>query len=847
MLIKEVTLKNYGKHKDLKLTKLDVPIIGIVGANGNGKTTILKAISYAFKGKEDESSIQESISLGETNGFIDVSFEKDGINGRITRKFGKVDSAVLIWGEEKLTKKSEINKRIDDILGIDKQVLSNTIFIKQGEVLGLIEETPAKRIDLFSKLLNLDYFNKRCALANDAYKGLQSSVTDIQNLKDLLSKDENDLKNLTDEYNSKLEEFNQKYISIDYIKDLKQKLDKYSYLRASISSLETELSQSSLSLAEIKESTAKFNNDKLECVSAKEKLISERSNISGRMYEFFNKADFVKNYEYLYKTLIEVYKIDSQIDDLFYNEEINHQKELKENEDKINAFKLDIKNQIQSVEYLNYLSRNVKRIQEDLKASEYKYNNIVDKEKKASSYYKTISDTFKSNKALLDLRESAKALVNKKHDAKCPVCGGELNSSSIDEALLKQLKASTDLLEIESKKAYDKYDDLHMQMLNTLNIKELREREWKQFCKEFVQDFYRNFCHSSSPLSFKEFYNLNYYIVPKQKEVLKKEIFYKYLSLEYRINSVITGIKETNGNLKDPIDYDSSAKNALDRQHSLLRDIDDKILTLDNKIRSIDKCLFKNMQDESKLSAMYAQIKCNQEQIEELGLRGCLDKLSEINPAFNLQVDQIEQYIKSIVDLEIDRINDLNAKIKVYTQSVDSRKKDIKGYLDKNENVFNIMSEVNNVAWGLNIKNTDSIPRSYMNYLFRHICENVKENLALMDTDFIVEVNENEDLSFKFKKIDEIDKPWLDMKRLSSGQKVRLGVATLIAIQKIICPELGFLVLDEPSTHLDDNSVEALATMLIELQKILKASKSQIWFVDHNKNLERCCNKIIQL
>ena len=69
--------------------------------------------------------------------------------------------------------------------------------------MGLIEETPAKRIDLFSKLLNLDYFNKRCALANDAYKGLQSSVTDIQNLKDLLSKDENDLKNLTDEYNSK--------------------------------------------------------------------------------------------------------------------------------------------------------------------------------------------------------------------------------------------------------------------------------------------------------------------------------------------------------------------------------------------------------------------------------------------------------------------------------------------------------------------------------------------------------------------------------------------------------------------------------------------------------------------
>ena len=85
------------------------------------------------------------------------------------------------------------------------------------------------------------------------------------------------------------------------------------------------------------------------------------------------------------------------------------------------------------------------------------------------------------------------------------------------------------------------------------------------------------------------------------------------------------------------------------------------------------------------------------------------------------------------------------------------------------------------------------------------------------------------------------------MSSLSGGQKVRLSIAILIAIQKIICPDLGFLVLDEPSTHLDTDSVEALATMLTDLEKIVKISNSQIWFVDHNVALERACDIKIKL
>ena len=222
----------------------------------------------------------------------------------------------------------------------------------------------------------------------------------------------------------------------------------------------------------------------------------------------------------------------------------------------------------------------------------------------------------------------------------------------------------------------------------------------------------------------------------------------------------------------------------------------------------------------------------------------------EMLEALRKESISIEMLEKELLPMALSKYDALKVKsgsADIMESSITMSKNMLTAKKADNSKQFDYLYKLNAIAEGLNIKNKDSLPKAYINYLFKYIVEYVKESLALMETNFVIDIDQDEELAVKFKRITDLDKPWLKMQRLSGGEKVRLSIAFLIAMQKIICPNLGFLVLDEPSTHLDSNSVEALADMLTSVSAVLKTTKSQIWFVDHNPALERCCNKKITI
>ena len=69
----------------------------------------------------------------------------------------------------------------------------------------------------------------------------------------------------------------------------------------------------------------------------------------------------------------------------------------------------------------------------------------------------------------------------------------------------------------------------------------------------------------------------------------------------------------------------------------------------------------------------------------------------------------------------------------------------------------------------------------------------------------------------------------------------------LLASQQIILPEVGLLVLDEPTSHVDAAGVESMRELFMNLTPVLNNSDMQLVIVDHNETLQTGFDKTIKL
>jgi DNA repair exonuclease SbcCD ATPase subunit len=138
------------------------------------------------------------------------------------------------------------------------------------------------------------------------------------------------------------------------------------------------------------------------------------------------------------------------------------------------------------------------------------------------------------------------------------------------------------------------------------------------------------------------------------------------------------------------------------------------------------------------------------------------------------------------------------------------------------------------------------LPLTYIRYHFNKLAALTRDNLAKMESNFTVEPDPEQPVSFIFTRLDDAQPYRMTQGKLSGGQKVRLTIALLMAVQQHILPEVGFLVLDEPSQGLDDESVEALKELLIDMGSSLGNSESQIFVCDHKPQLEPAFGAVIR-
>lgn len=157
-------MKNFKSHANTTIDFTNGVNI-IVGENGAGKSTILEGISFALFKQHTAKKIDDLVSNGQKQMYVELLFNHNGFDYKIVRikrnnlksvLYKKVgDDYMELYSGDK-----EVAQHITEILSMDSDLFLNAVYVRQGEIANLITKTAGEKKQLIGKLLGIDSLEK---------------------------------------------------------------------------------------------------------------------------------------------------------------------------------------------------------------------------------------------------------------------------------------------------------------------------------------------------------------------------------------------------------------------------------------------------------------------------------------------------------------------------------------------------------------------------------------------------------------------------------------------------------------------------------------------------------------
>ncbi|MDQ1268280.1 MAG: repair protein SbcC/Rad50, partial [Campylobacterota bacterium] len=163
MILSKLHLENFKKYSSYEI-EFGEGLIGIIGKNGSGKSTIFEAIFFALygelKGKGYKDIVKNSNAADKDAVVVELEFEFDSVLYRIVREFrGKAlnANAKLYKNEELITSGAkEVTASITSLTKMSKDAFMHTLFASQKELSSLSTLKNEDRKKMIRKLLGLE-------------------------------------------------------------------------------------------------------------------------------------------------------------------------------------------------------------------------------------------------------------------------------------------------------------------------------------------------------------------------------------------------------------------------------------------------------------------------------------------------------------------------------------------------------------------------------------------------------------------------------------------------------------------------------------------------------------------
>lgn len=200
MIIKSLYCKNFMKFRELCLREIpEKGLIGIIGENEAGKSTIGEAISFGLFGKctREEDGVENILFWGADEGIVEVrvSFSTDLYT--IIRKFSKEDHSLSIRNETdgRVLSPEEMELFYEEKLKLSFKEFRYSSYVAQKE-LAIIQNRVEDRIEVIGSMLGLDKLETSKETIRKVY---ESSKIDIESINLRIEEVKSDLSGVQNE------------------------------------------------------------------------------------------------------------------------------------------------------------------------------------------------------------------------------------------------------------------------------------------------------------------------------------------------------------------------------------------------------------------------------------------------------------------------------------------------------------------------------------------------------------------------------------------------------------------------------------------------------------------------
>ncbi len=841
-----IELTDVGRHKHIKKI-LDGHLIGLAAPNGEGKTTILQAIQWILTGNIDSKDpisawIRRSSGPKPPKSMQgSITFEADGKKGSIERKATMTSQTrKLLYegildenGKQKpLTSDADVNTALFQILGVDKKAINTTVFIKQGEI-GKLFGMDTERREFYTKLMMLGHHEKTGEIAEGFRKQVGSSLNDLSALKDAADRVYEEGLAQWEEYSGELERMR------DWSEEQKAANHLVGLISASLEAdrLYTEAKAKDAEFTTFLEgATPEAFRTKWQSALDTERDNLAKANLANSIY-FDADRELTKN-------RATVAQAEQDLDNHTLWENLKYQRggyevilEKPSPQGIIDDCKQRLETRARVREIMPLVSAAAARLvtAKDASAkadSEIAAHKVVWSD--ADKLYQTARTNYDLRKELWD--ELAKSQFC---DAtQCAVCGGAANPDFLSQSMAE----AKDLME----KLHDVCDTIITKGTELrgvqkaaefeLTVAEISDRELRAemvglqiAMKDMPTTEELTTRKAEAEASLSEYIGAR-----TQIEAIDRDM--KRLKVDRRVltDEELDGLKE----LLKTKEAEFIALSPPAENDKVKFECDNRIRSAEAKLEffnaNVDKTMKASERQIAAANASTAHLQSIQLQhplLYRILSKEIIDHTYAQTVADDVKKKQ-EEFIeqKGKVVASKSRLDAASASV----EELDLRIAEQKVRVALEEKLKRIRD-----AFRPNGATTE-----FLDYKFSLIAAMATDYLAEAGADFIVMASPDAPLSYDFLRTNAPDEAWLPQSRLSGGQKVRLAIATLRAIHALIMPNVGLLVLDEPTTHLDDVAKKSMAEML---QRISDEGTLQMIVCDHDPVLIDAFSDIIEI